>query len=211
MNLDFKACHRFARTSHRKVRYVIDLIRGRTVNQALTDLKHDKHRASRFVEKVLASAVANALQNPEVKPNRLVVSAAYVNTGPLQFGRFRFRPGPRGRAMPIRRRRATSTCTSPIRARAKAVSAAGQARQGREAARGAGQGGEGGRGRRAGRGEAGQEIEGQGRRELDHGPKDTSDRLPHRGHRAMAVALVRDQEGLPPPAHRGSEDPPLRA
>ena len=52
MTLEFKACHRYARTSHRKVRYVVDLIRGRSVNQALEDLRHDQHRASRFVEKV---------------------------------------------------------------------------------------------------------------------------------------------------------------
>jgi large subunit ribosomal protein L22 len=129
MNLDFKACHRFARTSHRKVRYVIDLIRGRTVNQALTDLKHDKHRASRFVEKVLASAVANALQNPEVKPNRLVVSAAFVNTGPLQFGRFRFRPGPRGRAMPIKKK----TCHIHVHVADPGEGEGGERRRGKRA------------------------------------------------------------------------------
>lgn len=104
MTLEFKACHRYARTSHRKVRYVVDLIRGRTVNQALNDLKQDKHRSSRFVEKVLASAVANALQNPEVRPNRLVVSQVYVQVGPMQQGGSRFRPGPRGRAMPIKKK-----------------------------------------------------------------------------------------------------------
>ena len=104
MTLEFKACHRYARTSHRKVRYVVDLIRGRTVNQALIDLKHDQHRASRFVAKVLQSALANALQNPEVRPNRLVVSQIYVQTGPMQYGGFRFRPGPRGRAMPIKKK-----------------------------------------------------------------------------------------------------------
>ena len=121
MTLEFKACHRYARTSHRKVRYVVDLIRGRTVNQALIDLKHDQHRASRFVAKVLQSALANALQNPEVRANRLVISKCFVQTGPLQFGRFRFRPGPRGRAMPIKKR----TCHIHIFVADPAASVAG--------------------------------------------------------------------------------------
>ena len=104
MASEFRATHRYARLTARKARYVFDLIRGRSVNQALDDLKHDKHRAARFVEKVLASAVANALQNPSVKASRLQVSRAYVDGGPLLFGRLRFRPGPMGRAMPIRKR-----------------------------------------------------------------------------------------------------------
>ncbi len=121
MSLEFKASHRYARTGPRKIRLVMDLIRGRTVNQALNDLQHDKHRASRFLEKILASAVANALQNPEVRANRLVISKCFVQTGPLQFGRFRFRPGPRGRAMPIKKR----TCHIHIFVADPAASVAG--------------------------------------------------------------------------------------
>ena len=104
MTVEFKATHRYARMSARKARLVVDIIRGQTVNRALDDLAHDKHRASRYVRKVLASAVANALQNPEVRASRLVVSRAYVNGGPLLLGRLRYRPGPMGRAMPIRKR-----------------------------------------------------------------------------------------------------------
>lgn len=104
MSVEFKACHRYARMSARKARLVVDLIRGQTVNRALDDLTHDKHRASRFVRKVLASAVANALQDPAVRASRLVVNRAYVNGGPLLLGRLRYRPGPMGRAMPIRKR-----------------------------------------------------------------------------------------------------------
>ena len=104
MSVEFKACHRYARMSARKARLVVDLIRGQTVNRALDDLTHDKHRASGFVRKVLASAVANALQDPAVRASRLVVNRAYVNGGPLLLGRLRFRPGPMGRAMPIRKR-----------------------------------------------------------------------------------------------------------
>ncbi|MHC4076819.1 MAG: 50S ribosomal protein L22 [Planctomycetota bacterium] len=102
--MQFKASHRYARMGSRKARLVVDLIRGRTVNQALDTLTNDNHRASFYVRKVLASAVANALQNPGVRASRLVVSRAYVNEGPLLQGRMRWRPGPMGRAMPFRRR-----------------------------------------------------------------------------------------------------------
>ncbi len=102
--MQFKASHRYARMGSRKARLVVDLIRGRTVNQALDTLTNDNHRASFYVRKVLASAVANAMQNPDVRASRLVVSRAYVNDGPLLQGRMRWRPGPMGRAMPFRRR-----------------------------------------------------------------------------------------------------------
>ncbi len=102
--MQFKASHRYARMGARKARLVVDLIRGRTANQALDTLTNDNHRASFYVRKVLASAVANALQNPDVRASRLVVSRAYVNDGPLLQGRMRWRPGPMGRSMPFRRR-----------------------------------------------------------------------------------------------------------
>lgn len=104
MTLEFKATHRYARMAARKPRRVIDLIRGCSVNQALDLLRNDRHRSAVDIRKALASAVANAMQNPTVKANRLVVSKAYVNEGPLLQRRMRFRPGPMGRAMPFRRR-----------------------------------------------------------------------------------------------------------
>ena len=109
--IEFRACHRYAGIADRKVRRVIDLIRGRTANDALADLQHDRHRAAPMIRKVLSSAVANALQNPAVKASRLVVSQAFVQGGPLLQGRMRFRPGPMGRAMPFRRR----TCHIHVR------------------------------------------------------------------------------------------------
>lgn len=104
MALEFKATHRYARMAARKPRRVIDLIRGCQVNQALDLLRNDRHRAAISIRKVLASAVANAMQDPAVKANRLVVSKVFINEGPLLQGRMRFRPGPMGRAMPFRRR-----------------------------------------------------------------------------------------------------------
>ena len=99
-----RAVHRNARMGVYKARRVLELIRGRSVNQALDDLRHDRHRASRYVYDVLASAVANALQNPTVRANRLVVSQTFAQDGPMLPGGRRWRPGPQGRAMPITKR-----------------------------------------------------------------------------------------------------------
>jgi large subunit ribosomal protein L22 len=107
-----------------KARRILALIRGRSVNQALDDLRHDRHRAAHYIYKVLASAVANALQNPTVRANRLVVSKTFAQDGPLLQGGFRMRPGPQGRAMPIKKR----TCHIHIHvADAEAAPAAGSA------------------------------------------------------------------------------------
>lgn len=99
-----RAVHRHARMGVFKARRVLDLIRGRSVNEALDDLRHDRHRASRHVRKLLASALANALQNPTVRANRLQISKTFAQDGPMLPGGQRWRPGPQGRAMPIRKR-----------------------------------------------------------------------------------------------------------
>ncbi len=104
MAAEFRASHRYARMGPRKAHLIMDMIRGETAGMALDRLQNDRHRAAYYIQKVLASAVANAMQNPDVKPNRLVVSKAFVQEGPLLLGRMRFRPGPMGRAMPFRRR-----------------------------------------------------------------------------------------------------------
>jgi len=87
-----------------KARRVMALIRGCTANEALDQLRHDRHRAGKAIYKVLASAVANALQNPTVRPNRLIISQIFAQDGPPLPGGRRMRPGPQGRAMPFKRR-----------------------------------------------------------------------------------------------------------
>lgn len=104
MSYETRAVLRSARMGVDKARRVLTLIRGRSVNAALDELRHDTHRASKAVYKILASAVANALQNPSVRPNRLVVSKTFAQDGPPLPGGMRVRPGPQGRAMPIKRR-----------------------------------------------------------------------------------------------------------
>ncbi len=104
MLVDFRAVHRYAPMGVRKARLVTDLIRGMPANQALDMLRQDKHRAAVDVRRTLASAVANAMQDPDVKASRLVISQCFANEGPLKQGRMRFRPAPMGRALPIRKR-----------------------------------------------------------------------------------------------------------
>ncbi|MEO0480944.1 MAG: 50S ribosomal protein L22 [Planctomycetota bacterium] len=102
--LSFPATHRYARMAPRKAQPIMDMIRGLPAGQALDILRNDSHRASALIFKVLASAVNNAMQNEDVRPNRLVVSEAVVQQGPLLFGRVRYRPASMGRSMPYRRR-----------------------------------------------------------------------------------------------------------
>lgn len=97
--MDFSAKHRFARISPTKVRPVADLIRGRAVNDALTQLQFNRKRGAYFLNKVLRSAVANAGLDVEV--DDLVVSRVDVNEGPtVKRGRFRAR----GMWAPIKKR-----------------------------------------------------------------------------------------------------------
>jgi large subunit ribosomal protein L22 len=100
----FVAKHRFAHITARKARYVADLIRGRSVNEALELLEFAPQRGAAFYLKVVRSAVANASMDEAVNINRLVISECRADDGPLHQGRLRFRPGPQGRAMPFQKR-----------------------------------------------------------------------------------------------------------
>jgi large subunit ribosomal protein L22 len=100
----FTASHRHARLSPYKARPVIDLVRGKGVNDALTTLEYEGRRAAPMIRKVIRSALANASNDLEVKLNDLVVTDARVDGGPLLGGRPRFRPRAMGRAFPIRKR-----------------------------------------------------------------------------------------------------------
>jgi large subunit ribosomal protein L22 len=101
---EFVAKHRFATITARKARRIADLIRGRTVNEALELLEFAPQRGAVFYLKVVRSAVANASLDEEVNINRLYISDSRADDGPLLNGRMRFRPGPQGRAMPFAKR-----------------------------------------------------------------------------------------------------------
>jgi len=96
-----KAIARTVRIAPRKVRLVVDLIRGKQVGEAIAILRHTNKSASPVVEKVLNSAIANAEHNYEMEPNNLVVTQAFVDEGPTLK---RFRPRAMGRASAINKR-----------------------------------------------------------------------------------------------------------
>lgn len=98
--MKFQASHRFVRIGPRKARYVIDLVRSKPVNSALEILRCIQKRAAHYIRKVLNSAIASADQHGS-NVNDLVITEARVDGGPMLK---RFRPGPMGRAMRIRRR-----------------------------------------------------------------------------------------------------------
>jgi len=104
---EWRAIHRFARVSQEKSLFVASLVRGLPVNRALDVLRLNPRRASFLIRKVLASAVANAAQDESgVNVNQLFVKKIWVDHAGLLQKRLRWRPGPMGRAMPIRRRMA---------------------------------------------------------------------------------------------------------
>jgi len=98
------AIAKYVRISPRKTRQVIDLIRGKDVNEAYAILKATPRKASRLIEKTLHSAVANALHREEGKDldvDDLAVVRATVDEGPIVK---RYRPRAMGRASRIRHR-----------------------------------------------------------------------------------------------------------
>ena len=102
---------RYARVTPMKARRVIDLIRGRSAQDALAMLAFAPQAASAPVSKVLASAMANAENNLALDPDTLIVSRAFVDEGPTLK---RFRPRAQGRAYRIRKR--TSHITVEVEA-----------------------------------------------------------------------------------------------
>jgi large subunit ribosomal protein L22 len=100
--METKAEARYIRTSPQKARLVIDLIRGRSANDARIILRSTNKRMAPVVLKVLDSAIANAEnRSSDVDVDELIVTDAYVNEGPRQK---RIRPAPMGRAYRYQRR-----------------------------------------------------------------------------------------------------------
>ncbi|MGH9341133.1 MAG: 50S ribosomal protein L22 [Acidobacteriota bacterium] len=107
--MDAKATAKYVKGSPQKARLVIDLIRGKKVEEALGILRHSRKRAARPIEKVLRSAVANIEQkSPTVTVEELMVKEAFVDLGPTKWRR-RIRPAPMGRAYREQRRQSHIT------------------------------------------------------------------------------------------------------
>lgn len=100
--MEATASARYLRGSAQKARLVVDLIRGKDVNQALAILRFTKKRAASSIEKCMRSAIANANEaaekaNISIDPDDLWVRTAFVDRGPTK-NRRRVRPAPQGRA-----------------------------------------------------------------------------------------------------------------
>ncbi len=91
----------YARISSRKVKIVIDLIRNKSVGEALAILKFTPKAGAEIVEKLLNSAIANAQNNHNMDVDKLYVAEIYANQGPTLK---RIMPRAQGRAFRIRKR-----------------------------------------------------------------------------------------------------------
>ena len=117
-----EATAKYVRTSAQKAGLVLDLIRGKDVNHALSALQFSRKSVARDVAKVLRSAVANAQQQDAFGGDvaRLFVSKCHANNGPSQK---RVRPAPMGRAFRIVKR--TTHLTVEVTERAQVIKAVG--------------------------------------------------------------------------------------
>lgn len=102
--MEARAVRKNIRSSPRKMRLVIDLIRGKNAHEALSILRFDTHMASRDAEQTLRSAISNLAQkDPDGKldPEDFFVKEVFVNNGPMVK---RILPAPMGRAYRVRKR-----------------------------------------------------------------------------------------------------------
>ncbi|MBU6390999.1 MAG: 50S ribosomal protein L22 [Planctomycetes bacterium] len=116
--MEFKSCYKYAKISPRKARYVMDLVRGKSVNDALRILRVTHKRASYMIDKAIRAAIAAANENLDVDVDSLYVAQALVDCGPSRKWQ---RPRPRGVSARILKR--TSHITVVLSEKAKGVSA----------------------------------------------------------------------------------------
>ena len=99
--MNFKASCRYVKMSPRKARYVVDLIRGKSVNHALEVLRLTNRRASYVIDKTLRAAIAGASEGLDVDIDSLFIKEIYVDGGPARKW---FRPRARGVSSMIKKR-----------------------------------------------------------------------------------------------------------
>ena len=126
---EVRAQAKWLRITPRKARLVVDHIRGRSVPEARSVLAFTPRAAAREIEKVLASAVANAEANHDLIGDELVITAAYVDEGPTIK---RWRPRARGRVARVKKR--TCHVTLKLQPVEAAVATTRRSRQEAEAA-----------------------------------------------------------------------------
>ena len=99
--MEAKAVAKYIRMSPQKVRLVVDLVRGKKVQEAKNILLYTRKYAAGIVAKVIKSALANATQNPNIDENILYVKEIFVDQGPTLK---RWRARAQGRAAGIKKR-----------------------------------------------------------------------------------------------------------
>lgn len=99
--METRAVARFVRISPRKVRLVMDEVRGKRVEDALNMLAFAPQKGARLLRKLIRSAVSNAQHNSNLDPDSLVVKSVFADEGPALK---RFIPRAQGRATQIRKR-----------------------------------------------------------------------------------------------------------
>ena len=135
--MEAKASAKYLHGSAQKARLVVDMIRGKNVNQALAILQFTNKRAAGHMEKCVRSAIANASEAAEkaniaVDPDELWVKAAFVDRGPTK-NRRRMRPAPQGRAYREKRHfcHVTVLLSSDEKAETKKTQAKGKSEAGK--------------------------------------------------------------------------------
>jgi large subunit ribosomal protein L22 len=129
--MEARAINRYIGSSPRKMRLVIDLIRGKSVEEALHVLHFSPKHASKVAEKVLRSAVSN-LQNMDeggrLEPEEMLVKEAFVDSGMMMK---RISPAPMGRAFRIRKRsnHVTIVVASNVKVKKKGTRVKGAAKE----------------------------------------------------------------------------------
>lgn len=99
--MEAKAIAKYIKMSPTKIRPVLDLVRGKDLEEALTILKFTPGKGTEFVEKLVQSAAANEENNHEMDVSKLYVAEIYANQGPTMK---RWRAGAQGRAGRILKR-----------------------------------------------------------------------------------------------------------
>lgn len=99
--MEAKSVAKYIRIAPRKIRVVMDLIRGKNVGEAFAILKFTPKVGAEVIEKVLKSAVANAEHNFDMNVDKLYIASAYVDQGPTLK---RIHPRSRGQAFKILKR-----------------------------------------------------------------------------------------------------------
>jgi len=99
--METRAVAKFVRISPRKIRLVMDQVRGKQVGEALNMLSFAPQRGARILKKLVNSAIANAEQNKGVDVDSLYIMRVYADEGPTLK---RWRPRAQGRATSIRKR-----------------------------------------------------------------------------------------------------------